>query len=214
MERTADFTERSSDVNASEYFKSGNNANVFNRICTPAYERMKYLYALGNNNTQIVEILSQEFSDIDYNPISARVVKEIINQNKPEFERYRMEIGMLCEEDAKRALASMYRIVQDAEIDQVDVFTYQWKTARDELRTLDLSEVDDDGNFKNTSRIFVLIELCDKLQSKVAKIVGTDAIREIEIFRQKAAAKAEMEQNKGNLLPQAKGQTIESTNFI
>lgn len=206
--------ERTADINASEYFKSGNNANLHNRICTPAYERMKYLYALGNNNTQIVEILSQEFTDIDYNPISPRTVKEIINKNKAEFERYRMELGRLCEEDSRRALAEMSRIVQNAEIDQVDVFSIQWKSARDELRTLDLSEIDDDGNFKNTSRIFVLIELCDKLQSKVAKIVGTDALREIEIFRQKAEAKMEIEKNGGGLLPSAKGQTIEATTFI
>ena len=204
-------------MDAKDYFNGGNNASSTFRVCTPAYERMKHLYALGHNAAEISEILHQEFMDIDYNPCTPAMVKRIILDNKNNFEQFRMELGLLCREEIQKQTARLFDKVQNEELDHVDVFVIKWKEARDELRTLDLSEMDEDGNFKNTSRIFVLIELCDKLQSRVAKIVGTDAIREVEIYRQKAAAKAEAEQNKGNLLPPlAKGQTLEAstTNFI
>jgi len=204
-------------MNAKEYFNGGNNASSTFRVCTPAYERMKHLYALGHTAAQISEILHQEFMDIDYNPCTPAMVRKVIEQNMNQFEQSRMELGILCRKEIEKQTQLLFNKVQSEELDHVDVFVIKWKEARDELRTLDLSEIDEDGNFKNTSRIFVLIELCDKLQSRVSKIVGTDALREIEIFRQKAAAKAEAEQNKGNLLPPlAKGQTIDTptTNFI
>ena len=94
----------------------------------------------------------------------------------------------------------------------MDAYVRQTNRALDEMNALDLGERDPDTNaYVNTSRIFMLIELVNKLQEKIAKIVGTDALREVEVFRQKMEAKMRSEENANNLLPgnsKTNGQTI------
>jgi hypothetical protein len=93
----------------------------------------------------------------------------------------------------------------------VSVYVNKLRQALNQLADLDLDERDDEGNYKNTSRIFVLIEMAEKFQGKIAKIVGTDALREIEVFKQKAEAKAKADADKGGLLPSpAKGRTMDA----
>jgi len=188
------------------------------RVCVPAYERMKQLYAYGHTNAQIVEILSQEFKDIDYNPINAYGVKMLIADNSREFENARMELGLKCREEIQHQVALLYRATEDVECVMVKVFVDKMFVALDELADLDMAEKNDDGNFVNTSRMFVLIELATRMQKTVAKIVGTDALREIEIFRKKAQAKMDAESQGGSLIPtQARGRTLDDsaiTNFI
>ncbi len=186
------------------------------RVSVPAYERMKQLYAYGYTNAQISEMLQQEFSDIDYNPITATSVKKIIQLNIQEMERSRMELGLRCREEIQKQTALLFQATQDVELTMVQVYVHKLRQALDEMKDLDLGELDDNGNFKNTSRMFVLLEFCEKFQSKIAKVCGTDALREIEVFRQKAQAKAEFEQKGSGLLP-ARGRDVtdgQVTNFM
>lgn len=178
------------------------------RISVPAYERAKQLYAFGLNVTQITETLKQEFEDIEYNPISQHVVKNMLKEHRSDFELARLELSTYCKEDLQRHTALLFDAVQKDEFNLVAVLSKRLRDVTEQLADLDIDEKDDDGNYKNTSRFFVLFEMADKLQTKMAKITGTDALREVEIFRQKALIKAESEQAKGALLP-AHGRTVE-----
>ena len=186
------------------------------RVCVPAYERMKHLYALGYTNAQITEVLKHEFQDIDINPISVGSISVLIKKNAREFELARMELGLKCRDEIQRQTAILFRATEDVELEMVSIYVKKLRQALNEMGDLDLSEMDEDGNYKNTSRMFVLIEMSEKLQSKIAKIVGTDALREIEVFRQKAEAKRQAEASAGGLIP-AHGKTIDATpmtNFL
>lgn len=195
-------------TNAKDYLDT-HGTNV--RISVPAYERMKQLYAYGYTNAQIAEMLHQEFQDIDYNPFTGTTVKILIQQNIKEMERSRMELGLRCREEIQKQTALLFQATQDVELTMVQVYVHQLRKVLDEMRDLDLSEIDPEtGNYKNTSRMFVLLEFAEKFQSKIAKVCGTDALREIEAFRSKAQAKAETESKGSGLLPSAKGRVVES----
>jgi hypothetical protein len=198
-------------MSASTYYNS--DAGI--RVCVPAYERIKQLYAFGYTNSQILETIESEFSDIDYNSYSMESLKSLIKENKKEFDAARMEMGLQCREEIQRQIALLFNKTEKTECLMVEIYVNKMHKALEELRDLELDELDDDGNFKNTSRVFVLIELVDKFQSKISKVVGTDALREIEIYRMKMEAKVNAEQNKGSLLPPTAGKTVDvTTNFI
>ena len=194
-----------------------NTDGMGSRVMVPAYERMKQLYALGYTNAQIAETLHQEFQDIDYNPITPTMVKKLVQSNIESFEQARMELGEKCRDEIQRQVAYLFRATEDVELTLVSVYVGQLKSVLEEMRGLDLQEIDEEtGNYKNTSRMFVLIEFVEKLQSKIAKIVGTDALREVEVFRQKAEAKRAAEERGAGLIP-THGRTLDETpvtNFI
>ena len=200
-------------MNAKDYLSGGGTCI---RVGVPAYERMKQLYAMGYTANQITEMLRSEFEDIDYNPISVTSVTKLIKSNVREFEVARMELGMQCREEIQRQTALLFRATEDVELTMVQVYVQKLNQVLEEMRDLDLAELDENGNFKNTSRIFVLLEFAEKFQSKIAKIVGTDALREVEVFRQKAEAKRQAEEKGTGLIP-AHGRTMDSepaTNFV
>lgn len=200
-------------MDAKDYLSGGGTAI---RVGVPAYERMKQLYALGYTVNQITEMLHQEFNDIDYNPIGAGSVKKLIQENSREFEIARMELGLQCREEIQRQTALLFRATEDVELTMVQVYVHKLNAVLEEMRNLDLAELDENGNFKNTSRIFVLLEFAEKFQSKIAKIVGTDALREVEVFRQKAEAKRQAEEKGTGLIP-THGRTMDAepvTNFV
>lgn len=189
---------------------ASNNGGMI-RVSVPAYERMLQLYAFGHSNAQICEMLQQEFNDIDYNPMTPRTIRKVIEINQTEFQIARMNLGMKCRDEIQNQIATLFRATEDVECLMVSVYVNKLRDALNNLASLDMEEQDEDGNYKNTSRIFVLLEMAEKLQSKIAKIVGTDALREIEAYRQKMEAKATAEKAGGSLLPpQAKGTTLEA----
>lgn len=180
----------------------------------PAFERIMQLNALGHSFDQIAEVINQEIADIDYNTYSAGTISKILRENAETFETFKMDMGLKCRAQVQDQVEKLFSMVKDEEESMVEVFAGKMKEALTSLRELDLNELDEDGNFKNTSRIFVLTEMVIKLQSSVSKIVGTDALREIEVFRAKARAKQEEENSRSNgLLPAQKssGSTIEIT---
>jgi len=193
---------------ATAYFQSNSNKM---RCHVPAYERMMQLNALGHSVGQIVEILDQEFKDIDFNPYTVESVQKIMTENRAQFDEVKRNLGLKCREEIQEQTARLFAIVKDEEVLMVEVFANKMRQALTSLQDLDLNEKDDDGNYKNTSRVFVLTEMIIKLQSSIAKIVGTDALREVEVFRAKARAKREEEGDSTGLLPahKAKGETVE-----
>lgn len=206
------------DSNAETYFKGlsgGNNMSI--RVCVPAYERMMQLYAFGHNATQIAEILHQEFADIDYNPITPSSVKKIIELNQTEFQIARMNLGLKCREKIQEQISVLFAGAQDVELAMQSVYTNQLRNVLNQLAEVDVGEQDEEGNYVKTARFFVLLEMAEKLQSKISKLAGTDALREIEVYRQKAEAKQQAENDRNSLLPKANGRTVDAEtkpNFI
>jgi len=163
---------------------------------------MKQLYAYGYSNTEIAEIMNQEFGDIEFDSYTPKRIKETIQTHLEVFIQFKAVLTGQCIEQVQTQVKMMFEATKDVELVMVRVYVKKLQDAMEALDQLDLDEVDPEtGAFKNTSRIFVLIELAEKLQSKIAKIVGTDALREIEIYKAKAAIKAEADSKIGNLIP-------------
>lgn len=171
------------------------------RVCVPVYERIKQLYAYGYSNALICETVNTEFQDVDPSPTSAHSVRTIIRENQAEMEKAKLQYGIKCRDEIERQIELLFRATEDVEVLMVSVYVNKLRDVLKSLAELDLEELTEEGGYKNTSRIFVLIELAEKFQSKIAKIVGTDALREIEVFRKKAEAKQNAENNKGGMIP-------------
>src|SRR6478752_9948082 len=171
------------------------------RVCVPSFERMKQLYSYGYTNTEIAEILNQEFSDIEFDSYTPKRIKETIQYNLEEFIEFKTKLTGKCIEQVQTQVSMMFEATKDVELTMVRVYVKKLQDCMESLDALDLDEMTDDGSYKNTARIFVLIEMAEKLQGKIAKIVGTDALREIEIYKAKAAIKAEADNKLGGLMP-------------
>lgn len=185
------------------------------RVSVPAMERMKQLYAFGYSNSEMSEILNQEFSDIEFDTFSPNRIKDTISVNIEEFNRDKMKLTLKCQEDIQLQIQAMFSVVGTKEILMVEVYAEKLQNALTSLRDLDLDEIDEDtGNYKNTARIFVLIEMAEKLQSKIAKIVGTDALRDIEIYKAKMAIKSEADNKQGGLIPAFGREVNSGTRFL
>jgi len=199
-------------MDAKTYFQ---NSSVVSRVCVPAYERIKQLYAFGYSNAQISEALQSEFHDIEYNSMTPKHIHTIVNDNLDEFNKARMDLGIKCREEIQHQIQMLFRATENVECHMVSIFVRKMRQALNQLETLDLEQKDDMGNYVNTSRVFVLIEMVEKFQKSIAKIVGTDALREVEIFRQKANLKTPGD--KGLIPAFANNKIVEAepiTNFV
>jgi len=176
--------------------------NTLTRVCVPSRERLKQLYAYGYSNAEMAEIMNQEFSDIEFDTYNAKRIKEVIQFNMEEFIEFRAKLQGQCIDQIQKQVKLMFEATKDVELVMVRVYVKKLQDAMESLDALELDEIDlDTGAYKNTARIFVLIEMAEKLQSKIAKIVGTDALREIEIYKAKVALKSEAENKLGHLMP-------------
>lgn len=171
------------------------------RLSIPTLARLRQLYCFGHSVTQIVGILQQEFSDVDVNPITPTSIKKYIDENRNEFEAERLELANECRDHVRRQIAHLFSKVEAKECRMVDIYVQKMDQALDQLLNLDFDAKDANGNYINTSRHFVLFEIIEKLQSKISKIVGTDALREIEIYKQRMEAKANAEKDGSGHLP-------------
>jgi hypothetical protein len=169
---------------------------------------MKQLYAYGYSNTEISEILNQEFSDIEFDSYTPKRIKETIQYNLEEFVSYKQVLTGQCRDQIQNQVKLMFEATKDVELVMVRVYVKKLQDAMESLDALDLDELNEEGGYKNTARIFVLIEMAEKLQSKIAKIVGTDALREIEIYKAKVSLKQEADNKLGGLVP-AFGREVE-----
>lgn len=187
------------------------------RCSVPAYERIKQLYALGYSDTQISNAARGEFDDIDPNELTPSVITSIRSSNSEDFDKSRMNLGLACRDKIQEHQKFLFVASQGAELRLVKVYVHKINSALAELDELDLQELTEEGGFKNTSRFFVLLEIVTKLQTTIAKLVGTDAMRDIEIYRQKMEAKLQAEKGSGVLIPvhgKESGKTDQGVNFI
>jgi len=185
------------------------------RVCVPSFERMKQLYSYGYTNTEIAEIMNQEFSDIEFSSYTTKRIKDVVQANLEEFIEFKIRLTGQCIDQIQNQVKLMFEATKDVELVMVRVYVKKLQDAMESLDSLDLDEIDPEtGSYRNTSRIFVLIEMAEKLQSKIAKIVGTDALREIEIYKARAAIKADADSKLGNLVPTFGREVTEGAKFL
>lgn len=185
-------------IDAKEHFKG---VNFQDRVCIPAFERIKHLYALGYSNGAITQTIVDEFQDIEPSPITQENVRRVITNNKEDFENYRIELAESCRKSYKTHTIALFEITQKNELRVVEVYNDKITEALNELATLSLGEQDDKQNYLNTSRIFVLMEFIEKFHKKASEFIGTQAMREVEIYRQKMAIKVSGDTKINGLTP-------------
>lgn len=190
--------EDQSHIKSKEIYFNGTAAD---RIFIPAYERIMQLYAFNYTAADIHSIINDEFQDAMINPIGIEQVRKIILHNKPQMDKVREEMGLSFRAEIQQQLKILHDKTASTENRLVSVYIKKIDECLDELQDLDPQEKDEEGNYKHTRRIFVLEEMISKFHNKCEKITGTSAIREIEIYRQKAQAKAEADAEGKNPLP-------------
>lgn len=183
-------------------------------ICSiPTYERIKQLWALGHSNSTISAIISHEMGDIETGEVKPGDINRLVALNRDDFENTRAKLGLYCQDAIRKHVAVVFNQVQGVEQRMVVIYAEKLDKVLSQLAELDLDEKDEDGNFCNTSRFFILYEMADKLQGKISKIVGTDALREVEAYKMKLSAKVSMEGPR--IIPDYNSEQKEvTTNFI
>ena len=179
------------------------------RVCVPAYERIKELHALQMSYADISEAVNSEFEDILLNPITVKNIKSIVVENSEDFKKYRQELGLSYRAQIQEQMEFLHNKTAGVERKLVAAYAEKLDILLDEFILLDPQELDDDGNRKNTSRCFVLLELIDKMHVKIEKITGTQTLRDVEAFRIKLEYKAASEKGSGMLPAYPNGTTID-----
>lgn len=160
------------------------------RFSAPIMERIGFLFGNGMTNDEIFMTVSQEFSDTLAYPITKESVRTIITKNKPFFLERRKQMGEMHLAAIQGHALSLFEATHVREHKMVEVFNRKMDELLISLASLDLDEKDDKGNFTNTNRAFVIIEMIDKLQTKCAQITGANAMREVAIYKLKLEAQA------------------------
>lgn len=157
-------------------------------------ERLAALYALGYDATVIHEVLETEFGDYELHPITVEVISKVIRHNRTELVKMREQLTVDCRAEIAKQFAKFFEITKSTESKMVDVYLKKMDSLLDELTDLDIQETDEFGNKTNTQRFFLLISAVDKLHGMIAKITGTNALRDVEIHRLKKMAEKEVEE--------------------
>lgn len=146
-------------------------------------ERLISLYAYGNSAVEIFKILSQEFDDVEVNPIRLADVKNVIKMQKAELDLAKQELSTLCRDAMQKQMLSLYERGNAIEAKIFDRYTRKMEEMMDRLDDIDLAEPDPEGS--NLKTYFSLITAIEKTHQMAVKICGVDSIREIELFRMK-----------------------------
>lgn len=172
------------------------------RYPIPVLERVLEMCVMGHSQDDIFYAVKSEFEDILFSPISKSNIKTIISDNMEVVRTRRKRIAELCREQTEEDMLDLFNICRPSEELMVKTYNNKLVEAMDELGSLSLSEKDDDGNFKNTQRIMNLMAMAEKFHATISKVSGLDAVREVEIFRQKSNISSAAKNGSG-LLPDA-----------
>jgi hypothetical protein len=182
------------------------------RLAAPIEERILQLLALGLRLPTIVSTINDEFKEMLVKPMNSSTAQAFIHENKERANNVRENITKHCREELSLHAAELFRRVAKAEQSIIDVFSSKLTEALTTLSSLDIDEQGNNGKFINISRTFQLLELIDKYHTKAAKLVGTEAMRDIETFRAKAQIKKTEEEKTSGLMPAIKVDS--STRFL
>ena len=171
------------------------------KIFVPAYERVKQLYALGYRTGEILSIVNSEFADVMVNPLSMDALNGLIGSHKEEMLAARENLGIGFREQIANQMQILHEKTSGIERKLVEVYCGQLNEFLDQMASLDPNEIDENGNYKNTNRLFVLHELIDKFHLKIEKITGTGTLREVEAYRIKLEIKTKAEAGKSMMIP-------------
>ncbi len=156
------------------------------RFSIPMFERMKILYALGHTPAIITSTLQNEFQDIEVNPITIQTVQQILESRKAEFVAFKEEVSVEVAKEGLIHLKDVIRRVAESENRFVVAAATKMDNLVDAMLTLDLTIADEEGNLKNLAQYCRLLEATEKTQKIIAKLSGTDALRDLEIYLRKA----------------------------
>lgn len=186
----------------------------------PTMERAAALYALGFEVKIIAEILEGEFGDYEQYPITEKNIKEFLRRNRTNLKEMRQELTVDCRKEIAQQFQHFFNVTKNTETKMVDVYLEKMNDLLEELKELDLQEEDDLGNKKNTQRLMILMATIERLHGMIAKITGTNALRDVEIHRMKKMIEKEIEESP--ILPGGKisgsttidAEAIPTTQFI
>lgn len=188
--------------------------NRYENVPVPVVERVKLLYAVGYRKTEICNIINQELGDIMVYTFDIRKLEILVSSNLKEFEEYKKDMAKKCREDIQLQLANLFEKASRSENKIIDTYSDKIREALDELKLIDLSERDEKGRVVNAAQALVLMEVVERLQKLSAKLAGTDAMREVEIFRQRSEIEKQAKaiNVSGSLIPMPQSQN--KTNFL
>lgn len=157
---------------------------------------------MGTNQDDIYATIVSEFEDVLLNPITKSQIKTMISDNMEVITERRTRIGDLCRTQTENDMMDLFVHCRPAEKLMVMTYNKKLNEALKEFEDLDISEVDEKGNYTNTQRAFNLMAMIEKFHATIAKVSGLDSFRDLEVFRQKSFIAQQLKGGQG-LLPDA-----------
>jgi hypothetical protein len=178
------------------------------RTNVPAGERIKQLYIYGYDTVLITQIVNNEFEDLMATPFNQKMVEQVLRHNREELDALKEEYKLDCRGYLKSNHEEIFTRAANVEMKMVHVYETKLQGILDALMNLDVELQDEDGNYINTYRTNVLIELATKYQNMIGKLSGTDQLRDVEMFRKKVVIKKKVEgegDSENNMIDVSKG---------
>lgn len=162
---------------------------------------------MGFERSEILTIINREMEDsLTTGSMTRRQVDQFFERNEVELEEYKKEYLERCNSMMISAQERAFNKTHDAEVKMADRFAAKINDWLDELDTLDITEQDEDGNYINTARFFVIHEAITKLHKTLEKLSGTGSMRELAVLKEKM----QMEIDKARLLGDKMPLTIDA----
>lgn len=167
----------------------------------PMYERLADLYIFGYTNPAIVDILRQEFMDIEINPITPDIVEKIIDENRKDLQERKAEMAELCRAEHIVAWRERFDLTMKSEDKMTRSLAKKMDQIVKSMDDLDLTEVDDNGKPVNMGTFYALLEAYERVQKMLSKMAGSDQFRELEMWKMKEKFKKLLDQEGEGLIP-------------
>lgn len=178
----------------------------------PVKERIYQLNAIGLKVSVIVSAINNEFKEILNEPIGPASVITILKSL--DAQKVKENITASTRNDLASHSAILFKKVAKAEEAIVSTYSTKLIEALTLLETIDIAELDDKSQLVNLKKIIDITDVIEKYHSKASKVIGTEALREIETFRAKAQIKQQQENATAHLVPMPANNSNRPTRFL
>jgi uncharacterized protein (UPF0305 family) len=138
--------------------------------------------------------------------LTSSEMDRFVNKNGDYIAEYKKQYLERCAMMMISAQEQAFNKTHTIETKMVESYSDKMDDWLEQLNNLDITEQDEEGNFKNTARFFVIHEAITKLHKTLEKLSGTGSMRELSVLSQKM----QMEIEKARMLGDKAPLTIEA----
>lgn len=157
---------------------------------------------MGFSQAETRTIVNRELEDyLTTGELTSVEIANFVSKNESYINEYKQQYLERCGMMMISAQEAAFNKTHTLETKMADSYASKMDDWLNELNSLDITEQDEDGNYVNTSRFFVVHEAITKLHKTLEKLSGTGSMRELSVLSQKMQLEIEKARAMGGNVP-------------